>query len=144
MESFQRLQRIQKLIGKLRCFILTCSLYHGLTNFLLFLLWIDLLRHRIHSLTFSRMKFLENLSWSLTKLSHMSLVSFSLIRIFHVFKIQKAFVGVGMVNIKVIDWVLFTAKGQIDPCVQVVGHMRTLQSLSMLFQEIIEWCCPIR
>lgn len=78
------------------------------------------------------MEALEKLSGCLAKLSDMSFIGCSFIWVCHLFEVEIALIRERMKNIVVINRVLFAAKDEVNPVMQVARHVVTLQSFSVL------------
>ena len=83
------------------------------------------------------MELLEDHPWRLAKLADVHLICLALVRIFHRVKVDVTFVRVRMIQIIVLEGILPTAKCKVDPLMQIIGDVCTLQGLSMLYQEVL-------
>ena len=79
---------------------------------------------------------LEELAWSLSKFCDLHLEGVSLDRVFQLLEIETAFIGKWVEQVEVLQGPLLMPKDQVDPEVQVVGHILTLQGCSVLLQEV--------
>ena len=79
---------------------------------------------------------LEELAWSLPEFGDLHLEGIALDRVLQLLEVDAALIGKWVEQVEVLQGPLLVPKDQVDPEVQVVRHVLTLQGCSVLLQKV--------
>ena len=91
-----------------------------------------------------RMPQLEELAWSLSEFSDLHLEGITLDGVLQLLEVDAALIGEWVEQVEVLQGPLLVPKDQVDPEVQVVGDVLTLQGCPVLLQEVFRRGSPLR